>query len=236
MPHAHGSKKLYFNFFVILIRPVQIKSVQLIAVLASQVFTIRIFTILVLTGLILMNPALMTDCARADIYSYVDRDGIMHFTNTPTSSNYRLYLKEKRAGGGRIQQVVDRDQYDPIIRRAQKKYGVDFFLIKAVIEVESAFNSRAVSKKGAKGLMQIMPFNYKVLSVKDPFNPSQNIMGGTRYLKALFDRYKNRLPLVLAAYNAGPQAVDQYNTIPPYKETQRYVEKVMSAYQRYKDS
>ena len=169
----------------------------------------------------------------SDIYMYIDSTGIVHFTNTPTSTDYKLYIKEKTK---RIQQRVSTKKYDDIIKKAQKRYGVEFSLIKAVIQVESGFDPKAVSKKGAKGLMQIMPDNYKNLFVKDPFNPSQNIMGGTLYLQRLLKRYKNKLPLALAAYNAGPQAVDKYKSIPPYEETQNFVRKVMKTYSRYKQS
>ena len=156
----------------------------------------------------------------SDIYMYIDSNGIVHFTNTPTSTDYKLYIKEKTQG---IQQRISTKKYDDIIKKAQKRYGVEFSLIKAVIQVESGFDPKAVSKRGAKGLMQIMPDNYKNLFVKDPFDPSQNIMGGTLYLQRLLKRYKYKLPLALAAYNAGPQAVDKYKRIPPFKETQNYV-------------
>jgi len=173
------------------------------------------------------------DKAFADIYRYVDKLGVVHFTNVPTSPNYKLYIKEKRK---KPLPGISTKKYDGLIRKAQRRYGVEFFLIKAVIKVESDFNPEAVSKKGAKGLMQIMPANFKTLSVKDPFNPSQNIMGGALYLQRLLKRYKNKLPLVLAAYNAGPQAVDKYKKIPPYEETQNYVKKVMESYRKYKKS
>jgi len=173
------------------------------------------------------------DLAFADIYKYVDKSGVVHFTNVPTSSNYKLYMREKRK---KPLPAISNKKYDGMIRTAQKKYGVEFSLIKAVIKVESDFNPEAVSKKGAKGLMQIMPFNFKSLAVKDPFNPYQNIMGGALYLKRLLKRYKYKLPLVLAAYNAGPEAVDKYKKIPPYEETQDYVKKVMATYSRYKKS
>ena len=169
----------------------------------------------------------------SDIYMYIDSSGIVHFTNAPTSTDYKLYMKERKQ---RIQQTINTKKYDAIIKKAQKKYGVEFSLIKAVIQVESGFNPKAVSKKGAKGLMQIMPDNYRNLLVKDPFNPSENIMGGTLYLQRLLKRYKYKLPLALAAYNAGPQAVDKYKRIPPYEETQNYVRKVMKTYSRYKQS
>ncbi len=169
----------------------------------------------------------------SDIYMYIDSNGVVNFTDVPTSTDYKLYIKEKKQ---RIKQSVSTKQYDEIIKKAQKKHGVEFSLIKAVIKVESGFNPKAVSKKGAKGLMQIMPDNYKNLFVKDPFNPSQNIMAGTLYLKRLLKRYEYKLPLALAAYNAGPQAVDKYKRIPPYQETQNYVRKVMKTYSAYKQS
>ncbi len=170
--------------------------------------------------------------SQADIYKYIDSEGIVHYTNTPTSSDYILYIREKSA---RIKARSIFRAYDSIIQKAQAKYGIEFSLIKAVIQAESGFNPRAVSKKGAKGLMQIMPDNYKTLSVSDPFDPSQNIMGGTRYLKRLLNRYDDKLPLALAAYNAGPEAVDRYGRIPPFKETRTYVQKVMTLYSRYKN-
>jgi soluble lytic murein transglycosylase-like protein len=169
----------------------------------------------------------------ADIYKYIDSKGVVHYTNTPTSSDFVLYIRETPA---RIKSRNLFQTYDAIIQKAQEKYGIEFFLIKAVIHAESGFNPQAVSKKGAKGLMQIMPENYKALSVSDPFDPSQNIMGGTRYLKKLLKRYENKLPLALAAYNAGPEAVDKYKQIPPFRETQDYVQKVMTLYSRYKNT
>jgi soluble lytic murein transglycosylase-like protein len=169
---------------------------------------------------------------RADIYRYIDSEGIVHYTNTPTASGFKLYIREKTVG---IKVDSVSKTYDAIIRKAQIKYGIAFSLIKAVIHAESGFNPRAVSKKGAKGLMQIMPDNYRALSVSDPFDPSQNIMGGTRYLKQLLNRYDAKLPLALAAYNAGPTVVDLYLRIPPYTETQNYVQKVMTLYNRYKN-
>jgi len=170
--------------------------------------------------------------ALADIYMFIDSDGIVHFTNVPTSTDYKIYIKEKPK---KIKSQSDTQEYDDIIRKAHKKYGVEFSLIKAVINVESSFNPNAVSKKGAKGLMQIMPDNFEALFVKDPFNPSQNIMGGVLYLRKLLRRYEHKLPLALAAYNAGPEAVDKYRRVPPYKETQNYVRKVMKLYSQYKN-
>ncbi len=171
-----------------------------------------------------------------DIYMFIDSNGVMNYTNAPTSTEYELYIKERKQKAKSRINKFSTMKYDDIIKKAQKKYGVEFSLIKAVIEVESGFNPKAVSKRGAKGLMQIMPDNYKNLLVKDPFNPSQNIMGGTLYLQRLLIRYEYKLPLALAAYNAGPRAVDKYKRIPPYKETQNYVRKVMKTYSLYKQS
>jgi soluble lytic murein transglycosylase-like protein len=183
------------------------------------------------TGILIALFSLCMGSAFADIYRYIDKQGVVHFTNVPTSSNYKLYIREKSK---KARPKTHTKKYDSMIKKAQKKYGVEFFLIKAVIKVESDFNSRAVSKKGAKGLMQLMPDNFKALAVMDPFNPSQNIMGGTLYLQRLLKRYAYKLPLALAAYNAGPDAVDKYKQIPPYKETQTYVKKVLKLYSQYK--
>ena len=185
-----------------------------------------------ITLFVILNILCMGD-AVADIYMFIDDSGIVHFTNVPTSSDYKLYIREKPE---KVLKKISTKKYDNIIKKAQKKYGVEFSLIKAVIKVESGFNTKAVSKKGAKGLMQIMPDNFKALSVKDPFDPSQNIMGGTLHLQRLLRRYEYKLPLALAAYNAGPDAVDKYKRIPPYKETQNYVREVMKTYNQYTNS
>ena len=169
----------------------------------------------------------------ADIYTAIDAEGVIHFTNVPTADKreYKLYLREK---GENRNLVQGSGKYDALIRKAADRYDLDFSLVKAVIHVESGFNPRAVSKKGAKGLMQIMPENFERLNVADPFNPSQNIMGGARYLNRMIRRYGDTLSLALAAYNAGPSAVDRYESIPPFPETRRYVKKVMKAYSMYK--
>jgi len=172
----------------------------------------------------------------ADIYMYIDADGVMHFTNAPTASDrdYRVYIKEKSAYSP--SSFYSSDEYDDLISQASKQYGVDSRLVKAIIKAESDFNPKAVSKKGAMGLMQIMPENFQHLDIQDPFNPRENIQGGTRYFKYLYDRFDGKLSLSLAAYNAGPTAVDNYNkTIPPYRETEQYVQRVLAYYRNYKN-
>ena len=170
--------------------------------------------------------------AYGDIYRYIDENGVMHFTNTPTSSNkkYKLFLRERP----KINSRYSTKKYDDIIANAARQYGVEIPLLKAIIKAESGFNPRAVSKKGAKGLMQIMPENFQLLGIKDPFDPSQNIHAGARYFKLMYDRF-GKLALSLAAYNAGPKAVEHYKTVPPYEETEEYVKRVLKYFHSYKN-
>src|SRR5712691_11518098 len=137
-----------------------------------------------------------------------------------------------RVGGGPSDGCLEsldgeEDRYAPVIDRVATRYGVHPDLIDSVIRIESAFNPRAVSRKGARGLMQLMPETAAGLGVGDPFDPRENIEGGVRHLRALMDRFDNDLPLVLAAYNAGEQAVIQYGGIPPYPQTRQYVSRIL---------
>lgn len=167
---------------------------------------------------------------QADIYMFIDSQGVLHFTNAPTSSQYRLYIKE------RPKPAEATKKYDGIIQEASNTFGVSFSLLKAMIRVESNFDSRAISKKGALGLMQIMPQNLQAFDIQDPYDPKDNIMGGARYFKSLMERFEGKLPLALAAYNAGPTIVDKYRNIPPIKETKDYVKKVMKYFYLYQKS
>ena len=169
----------------------------------------------------------------ADIYKYVDESGVIHLTNVPNSANanYVLVYREKRILFNI--KATEVDKYDQIISKASEKYNIDAALIKAIIKTESNFNHRAVSPKGARGLMQLMPRTAHALQVEDSFHPENNIEGGTRYLRYLLNLFNGNLSLALAAYNAGENTVIKYNGIPPYRETQAYVQKVLSHLSSY---
>ncbi|MBF0225651.1 MAG: lytic transglycosylase domain-containing protein [Desulfobacterales bacterium] len=190
-----------------------------------------IFCLIVLCSFIFIN----VEISYSDIYFYRDANGVIHFTNTPTSSKFKLYIKEKRKFSFKYSPYSSKD-FDHFITEASKKHKISFHLLKAIIKVESDFNPRAVSKAGAMGLMQIMPDNFQFLSLKNPFDPKENILAGATYFKGLYERYNGELELSLAAYNAGPGAVDKYNRIPPYEETKNYVHKVMKYYETYSSS
>lgn len=170
--------------------------------------------------------------SHADIYKYVDEEGVLHFTNVPTSSGYKLFMRENPS---KKTNIYSSSKYDHLISEASIKHGVSFNLLKALIKVESNFNPKAVSKAGAMGLMQIMPGNFDALKITNPFNPRENILGGTLYLKQLIIRFDGKLPLALAAYNAGPNTVERYKRIPPIKETENYVKKIMTSHYLYKN-
>ncbi len=173
--------------------------------------------------------------ASADIYKYEDTQGVIHLTNVPTESGikYILIMREKRI-------LLDRklgdniSQYDDLIVKASEKHKIEPALIKAIIKAESNFNHRAVSPKGARGLMQLMPATASSLQVQDSFHPENNIEGGVRYFRYLLNYFNGNLPLALAAYNAGENAVIRHRGIPPYRETQVYVQRVLSYLDKFR--
>ena len=192
---------------------------------------IKFFQIVVLGTLFTLIAAVSS--VQADIFMYIDANGVMHFTNAPTSNEheYKVYIKEKITVSRNFNAT---NKYDHFISDAAKQTGVDFPLLKAMIKAESDFDPRAVSRKGAMGLMQIMPENFKMLDLKNPFDPWENIKAGARYFQQLYERFNGQLALSLAAYNAGPTAVDRYKSIPPYQETEEYVRRVLRYYRTFK--
>jgi soluble lytic murein transglycosylase len=188
----------------------------------------RSFVLPLAVGLGLLG---LTSPAVASSFRMVDKDGVVHVTNAPTNARYQRQQGWSGTSSGWLA-IPDgaRGRYAEEISEAANHYGVDPTLVQSVIRVESAFNPWAVSRKGARGLMQLMPQTASSLGVRDSFNPGQNIGGGVRHLRTLIDRYGGNLPLALAAYNAGAQAVDWYRGIPPYPETQLYVRRILSLY------
>ena len=179
----------------------------------------------------------------ADMYQCRDRRGGLHFTNAPTSDTCRpIELRREQTISSsytptrRLSDGLDRftgpdsDTFDGSIHWAASRYSLDPLLIKAIILTESAFNVRAVSRRGAQGLMQLMPDTARDLFVRNPFDPHENIAGGSRYLRSLLDTFDENLVLSLAAYNAGPNAVMRAGGVPDFQETREYVVKVLKKY------
>jgi soluble lytic murein transglycosylase-like protein len=179
--------------------------------------------------------------ANSKIYSYVDDQGMRHFTDVPDNNRYRLLVlssQERTSAGDRYdaQLLARATQYDSIIEHAASSSAVEANLLRAVIVVESGFNSRALSKRGAVGLMQLMPATASRFGVSNPYDPRENIHGGARYLKFLIDRFGHNVRLALAAYNAGEEAVDRNGgQIPPFTETMAYVPRVLKIYKMLAD-
>lgn len=148
-------------------------------------------------------------------------------TRPVTKVNANIYSAQAETGA---EKISTREQIKNIVFRAAKKHGVDEKLVNALIKQESGFNPNARSKVGAMGLMQLMPATAKGLGVTNPMDPEQNVDGGVKYLKSMLNKYNGNVILALAAYNAGPGAVDKYDGVPPYKETQNYVKSILANY------
>lgn len=143
------------------------------------------------------------------------KDGVIYLTSMPLHAG------------------ADFERYNTVIWKAAERYQVDYALVKAVIKTESNFNPQAVSRAGAKGLMQLMPGTANALGVNNSFHPEDNIQGGVRHLRYLLDRFQGDLPLTLAAYNAGEKVVLRCNGIPPYRETRKYIKQVLRYFKNY---
>jgi soluble lytic murein transglycosylase-like protein len=197
-------------------------------------------------GFIALALCLLPALSSADIYSYVDRDGTMHFTNVPAGdARYRLYMKSRDGGKRRdgAAAVAPSDtsierfsRYSDTIREAAALYQIPEELVRAVIKIESDYDPRAVSRVGAQGLMQLMPETAQRMQVRDVMDPRENILGGVRYLRVLANMFNGDLQLTLAGYNAGENAVVRHGGIPPFDETEDYVARVLAYYRRYRET
>jgi soluble lytic murein transglycosylase-like protein len=171
----------------------------------------------------------------ADIYRYLDGDGVVHYSNTQPDEKFTLYLREgpKAAPPARASAIPGASWMTGYVDRFSRANDLPPALVHAIIKAESNGQRKAVSRKGAKGVMQLMPFTSKRLQVADPFDPIENIEGGIKYIKELLVTFEGNLINTVAAYNAGPAAVRKYGGIPPYQETRLYVRRVMDLYRQY---
>ena len=194
----------------------------------------KVYHILLFTVLLLSPQAVF-----ATIYKCVGSNGQVRFTDTLESKYCSPLNLKGRSGhvapGSSLYLKRQAAKYDRLIQYYGVRYNIDPHLILAVIRIESAFNPSAVSQRGAQGLMQLMPGTAKELKVKNPFDPEENISGGTRYLRSLLDTFQQDLRLALAAYNAGPTIVRKDWAGPEYPETVQYVKRVLNYYRKYKN-
>lgn len=185
------------------------------------------------TALLVSLILLMASPAFSVVYKYTDANGVVCYTDAPTVKKSELVITDKaysqvmRVQRGPSGQTRD---YAGYVDRVASKYNLEPDLIRAVIRTESNGDRSAVSRKGAMGLMQLMPSTADDMNVAHPFNPEENIEGGAKYLKYLLERFGGDLTLALAAYNAGPAVVEKYGSVPPIRETREYVKKVLSLY------
>jgi hypothetical protein len=192
--------------------------------------------VIAITAVMFCSPL----AAHADIYQYTDDKGVVHFTNVSGGGKNRKRVSAEsepvrtvprtRSSESSASPAGAPGAYVDIVNSACNRHGVDPSLVQAIIKVESDFNPYALSRKGAMGLMQLMPQTALDWNVSDSFNPSDNIDGGVRYLRYLLDRYEGNLSLALAAYNSGETAVKRWGTIPPFRETQNYVQRILKIY------
>jgi len=197
------------------------------------------FQITVLASLV-MVLSLGIAPARGDIYRYVDANGVVHFTNAPhltsrpAKNSWSFYRKEVRPLPANRYTTANGQDFTALIRENALAYRLEEALVKAVIKAESNYNPQSLSNKGAQGLMQLIPETARLVKVSNPFDPAENIRGGSNYLRLMLDQFSGNLDLALAAYNAGPNAVIRHGGIPPYAETQQYVQRVRRYLDQYR--
>ena len=184
-----------------------------------------------LSVVVLASPA-----GAGSTYQFEDEQGVIHYTNVPGDPRYSFLRKDpeplavKPAAEGGSGLARGLQAFAHVIRAAAQRYGVDTRLVEAIVQTESAGNPTAVSPKGARGLMQLMPERAAELGVRDSFDPQQNVDGGVRHLRDLLQRFGGDVTLALAAYNAGEAAVRSYGGVPPFAETREYVRRVRATY------
>ena len=190
------------------------------------------FMLLRIIALACLTP-LLASPAEAQIYAWRDANGTLVLSDRRLDESAQTYAVPEAASIRSTRPPVSnaiRERYEPLIREHARRHALRPDLVRAVIQVESGFNAWARSPKGAMGLMQLMPATAREFGIYDPYDPAENIRGGTRYLRHLIDRYEGNEELALAAYNAGMGAVDRHGrAVPPYRETRAYVKKVGSA-------
>ena len=194
-----------------------------------------------LPGYVLLCLFGFCSTAQANIYAYTAADGSVSLSNVPADNRYKTLVSENNGAVSQPESAglpltrANKVQYDRIVEEVARAHGLDSALLHAVISVESHYNPRAVSKKGATGLMQLMPATAKRYGVSDLFDPAQNLHGGAKYLRDLLTLFNSDVSLALAAYNAGENAVIKNgNRIPPFRETRNYVPRVLDYYRQYR--
>ncbi|OPY72271.1 MAG: Soluble lytic murein transglycosylase precursor [Syntrophorhabdus sp. PtaU1.Bin058] len=190
---------------------------------------------MILKAIIILCICLFPQYVFSAVYGYEDEQGTYHFTNMiPVGKRFNVVIPERKRFAPPSES--DNNSYDKMIMHHSSMNGVDPSLVKAVMKAESNFNPNAVSNKGAQGLMQLMPDTSRLMKVDNPFDPEENIRGGTKYLKLLDEIFEGNLELVLAAYNAGPQRVREHNmNVPPIEETKTFIKRVKHYYNKLKN-
>lgn len=188
-----------------------------------------------LSRLFILSFLLWPAVSGADIFRYVDGEGVIHYSNVQPDEKFTLYLREgpKAAPRAPASPLPGASWMTGYVDRVSRANDLPPALVHAIIKAESNGQRKAVSRKGAEGVMQLMPFTSKRMRVADPFDPIENIEGGIRYIKELLVAFEGNLTNTVAAYNAGPAAVRKYGGVPPYQETRLYVRRVMGLYRQY---